>query len=360
MPSTVFEGSDKLKLSTVGGIKGWMLLSLALFSAFSVNAFVLAQEPFYKEKPIRIVVGFSAGGGFDAYSRAIARHWGKHIPGNPTVIVENMTGAGSLIAANHIYNATKPDGLTIGHFIGGLFLGQVLGQKGIEFDARKFEYIGAPLKNHVVCAFTKASGITSLESWANSKTPVKMGGVAPGSTAPDNTTRVLRTALGLPIQIVTGYKGTADIRLAAESGELAGGCWGWHSVLSTWRKALDSGEAIVVIQAAPKPHPDLPNVPLAINLAKTEESRQLIETVIHGDNEIVYTYTLPPGTPRERIEILRRGFEETLKDAEFLADAQKSKLDVDLVRGVEVEKVIAGLFKLDVGLIAKLKEILYK
>src|SRR5215208_3365408 len=120
MPSTVFEGSDKLKLSTVGGIKGWMLLSLALFSAFSVNAFVLAQEPFYKEKTIRIVVGFSAGGGFDAYSRAIARHWGKHIPGNPTVIVENMTGAGSLIAANHIYNATKPDGLTIGHFIGGL------------------------------------------------------------------------------------------------------------------------------------------------------------------------------------------------------------------------------------------------
>src|SRR3990167_5700870 len=112
-------------------------------------------------------------------SRAIARHWGKHIPGNPAIIVENMTGAGSLIAANHVYVVAKPDGVTIGHFIGGLFLGQVLGQKGIEFDARKFEYIGAPVKDHVVCAFTKASGITSLERWTNSKTPVKMGGIAP-------------------------------------------------------------------------------------------------------------------------------------------------------------------------------------
>jgi tripartite-type tricarboxylate transporter receptor subunit TctC len=356
----VFRGSHKLKGSRVEGSKGWMLLFLFLLIAFYFNGFVPAQEPFYKEKTIRIVVGFSAGGGFDAYSRAIARHWGKHIPGNPTIIVENMTGAGSLIAANHVYNGAKPDGLTIGHFIGGLFLGQVLGQKGIEFDARKFEYIGAPLKNHVVCALTKASGITSLERWANSKTPVKMGGVVPGSTAPDNATRILRTALSLPTQIVTGYKGTADIRLAAESGELAGGCWGWDSVSATWRKALDSGEAIVVIQASRKPHPELSNVPLAINLAKTDEARQLIETVIHGDNEVVYTYTLPPGTPKERVQILRKGFHETLNDPEFLADAQKSKLGVDPVSGEEVERIVAGLFKFEAGLVAKMKDVLYK
>ena len=127
MQDRVFRGSHNLKGSRIEGSKSWVLLSLFLFIAFSFNGFVLAQEPFYKEKTIRIVVGFSAGGGFDAYSRAIARHWGKHIPGNPTIIVENMTGAGSLIAANHVYNGAKPDGLTIGHFIGGLFLGQVLG-----------------------------------------------------------------------------------------------------------------------------------------------------------------------------------------------------------------------------------------
>src|SRR5262247_805344 len=168
-----------------------------------------ASEEFYRGKVIRVVVGFSAGGGFDTYARAVSRYMGKYIPGNPTLVVENMTGAGSLIAANHVYKVAKPDGLTIGHFIGGLFLGQVLGQKGIEFDARKFEYIGAPTTDHVVCAFTKASGITSIEQWAAAKAPVKMGGVAPGASTPDNATRILKAALGLPIQLVSGYKGTA-------------------------------------------------------------------------------------------------------------------------------------------------------
>jgi tripartite-type tricarboxylate transporter receptor subunit TctC len=318
-----------------------------------------SAEDFYRGKNIRIVVGFSAGGGFDTYARAIARHIGKHIPGQPSVVVENMTGAGSLIAANHVYKVAKPDGLTIGHFIGGLFLGQVLGQKGIEFDARKYEFIGAPISDHVVCALTKASGITSVEKWMASKTPVKMGGIAPGTSTPDNATRVLKAALGLPIQLVTGYKGTADVRLAAESGEVAGGCWGWDSVSVTWRKALDTGDAVVVLQASRKIHPDLPQVPLAIKLAKTDEARKLIEVGIHGDSEIVRTYTLPPGTPKDRVQILRAAFNATLKDAEFLADAQKSKLNVDPVPVEEVEKDIQGLFKLDPGTINKLKDVLY-
>ena len=318
------------------------------------------QEPFYKGKAIRIVVGFAAGGGFDTYSRVIARHIGKHIPGDPAVIVENMTGAGSLIAANHVYNVAKPDGLTIGHFIGGLFLGQVLGQKGVEFDARKFEFIGAPVQDHVVCALTKASGITTIEKWTAAKAPVKMGGTAPGNSTPDNATRVLKAALGLPIQLVSGYKGTSQIRLAAESGELAGGCWGWDSISATWRKGLDAGEVAVVIQAARKAHPDLPKVPLAINLAKTNEARQLIEVGIHSDSEIVRTYTLTPGTPKERVQILRRAFMDTMKDPEFLADAKKSKLGVDPTSADEIEKIIAGLFKLDSAVVANLKKILYE
>lgn len=340
-------------------MKLWCLL-LAVGLGFASIASVSAQEAFYKGKTIRIVVGFAAGGGFDTYSRVIARHIGKHIPGDPAVIVENMTGAGSLIAANHTYNVAKPDGLTIGHFIGGLFLGQVLGQKGIEFDARKFEYIGAPVKDHVVCALTKASGITSVERWMAAKTPVKMGGTAPGNSTPDNATRVLGAALGLPIQLVTGYKGTSQIRLAAESGELAGGCWGWDSISATWRKGLDSGEVAVVLQAAAKPHPDLPKIPNAVNLAKSDEARKLLEVGIHGDSEIVRTYTLPPGTPKDRLEILRKGFTETLKDPDFLADALKAKLGVDPVGPDEIEKIIAGLFKLDSGTVAKLKDVLYK
>jgi tripartite-type tricarboxylate transporter receptor subunit TctC len=316
-------------------------------------------DEFYRGKSVRIVVGFSAGGGFDTYARAIARHLSKHIPGNPNVVVENMTGAGSLIAANHVYKVAKPDGLTIGHFIGGFFLGQVLGQPGIEFDARKFEFIGAPVSDHVVCALTKASGITSVEKWMASKTPVKMGGLAPGTSTPDNATRIFKAALGLPIQVVTGYKGTADVRLAADGGELAGGCWGWDSISVTWRKGLDSGDVVVVLQANRKTHPDLPNVPQAIKLAKTEESRRMIEVGIHNDSDIVRTYTLPPGTPKDRVQILRKAFEATLKDPEFVADAKKARLNIDPVAPDEIEKDIAGLFKLDPALVSKLKEVLY-
>jgi tripartite-type tricarboxylate transporter receptor subunit TctC len=329
-------------------------LALVLFAGTAQSA-----EDFYKGKTVKIVVGFSAGGGFDTYARALARHMSKHIPGQPTVVVENMTGAGSLIAANHLFKVAKPDGLTIGHFIGGLFLGQVLGQKGIEFDARKFEFIGAPITDHVVCAVTKASGITTVESWMAAKTPVKMGGIAPGTSTPDNATRILKAALGLPIQLVSGYKGTADVRLAAESGEIAGGCWGWDSVSVTWRKALETGDAKVVLQANRRTHPDLPQVPQAIKFAKTEEGRKMIEVGIHGDSDIVRTYTLPPGTPKDRVQLLRAAFDATLKDPEFLADAKKSKLNVDPVPVSEIEKDTAGLFKLDPALLSKLKEILY-
>jgi tripartite-type tricarboxylate transporter receptor subunit TctC len=339
-----------------------MLRSLSivtLLALFLGNGTVNAADDFYKGKSIRIVVGFSAGGGFDTYARAISRHMGKHIPGSPSIVVENMTGAGSLIAANHVYKVAKPDGLTIGHFIGGFFLGQVLGQPGIEFDARKFEFIGAPVSDHVVCALTKASGITSVEKWLASKTPVKMGGLAPGTSTPDNATRIFKAALGLPIQLVTGYKGTADVRLAADGGEIAGGCWGWDSISVTWRKALDSGDVVVVLQANRRNHPDLPNVPQAIKLAKSDESRRMIEVGIHGDSDIVRTYTLPPGTPKDRVQILRNAFEATLKDPEFTADAKKSRLNVNYIPANEIERDIAGLFKLESGLVSKLKDLLY-
>jgi tripartite-type tricarboxylate transporter receptor subunit TctC len=332
-----------------------LFLFTAILSAGKANA----AEEFFKGKSIRIVVGFSAGGGFDTYARAISRHMSKHIPGNPGVVVENMTGAGSLIAANHVYKVAKPDGLTIGHFIGGFFLGQVLGQPGIEFDARKFEFIGAPVSDHVVCALTKASGITSVEKWMASKTPVKLGGLAPGTSTPDNGTRILKAALGLPIQLVTGYKGTADVRLAADGGELAGGCWGWDSISVTWRKALDAGDVVIVLQANRKNHPDLPNVPQAIKLAKTDEGRKMIDVGIQGDSDIVRTYTLPPGTPKDRVQILRKAFEATLKDPEFVADAKKARLNIDYIPADEIEKDIAGLFKLDPSLVAKLKDVLY-
>jgi tripartite-type tricarboxylate transporter receptor subunit TctC len=276
------------------------------------------------------------------------------------MIVENLTGAGSLISANYLYKMAKPDGLAIGHFNGGLFFNQVLEQRGIEFDARKFEFMGAATTEDCAIAFSKASGITDMDKWIGSKTPVKMGGVGPGAYAPDNVIRILKASLGLPIQLISGYKGTADVRLAVESGELAGTTWGWDSMRVTWRKALEAGDAVVVLQAVPKPLPDLAKVPLAISFAKTDDSRQLIEVGIHSPGAFARPFVLPPGTPKERVDALRKAFQETLKDKEFLGETEKAKLGLNPITGDELEKTVAGIFKIDPALTAKMNDILFK
>ena len=334
------------------------LLSAALVLVLAGSSPLEAQS-FFAGKTVRIVVGLAPGGGFDTYARLVARHLGKHIPGNPTVIVENMTGAGGLISANHLYRVAKPDGLSLAHVPGTLLLGQVLGQPGIEFDARKFEYIGATMKEEVVCALTKASGLTSIEQLMAAKTPVKIGAVAPGAPT-DNTPRILKAALGLPIQVVTGYKGTAEIRLAAESGEVAGACWAWESMRATWRKSLDAGEAIPILQVTPKPLPDLARVPLAISLAKTDEARRLIQIGIQDGSAYSRPFMAPPGTPKDRVQILRKAFQETLVDKALLAEAEKARMMLDPVSGEELEKLIADLFTLDPSFVEKLKTVVYR
>ncbi|MEK6602717.1 MAG: tripartite tricarboxylate transporter substrate-binding protein [Candidatus Binatota bacterium] len=315
------------------------------------------SQDFYKGKTIHIVVGFSAGGGFDTYSRAIARHLGKQIPGNPTIIVENMGGAGSLLAANHLYGRAKPDGLTIGNFIGSLVLQQLFGSKGIEFDARKFEWLGVPVQDMTACALTKASGITSLDKWFAAKEPVKIGGEAPGANDSD-VPRVLKATLGLPIQLIEGYKGTSQIRLAAEAGEIAGGCWTWESIKVTWRKGLESGEVNVVLQVNPERFSELSNVPNAIEYAKSEEARQLLKTAIYDSAAITRVYALPPGTPRDRADLLRKAFAATMKDPEFLAEMNKTNLGINPLPGSAVEKIVAGFFKLQPAQVARVKEVL--
>lgn len=336
-------------------MKRWQLLCAIYLTLFSYSL-VSAQE-FYKGKTIRIVVGASPGGSFDTYSRTISRHIGKHIPGNPTIFVENMTGAGGLILANHLYKVAKPDGLTIANFNGGLLMGQILDRPGIEFEGPKFEYIGAPTKLDSVCAFTKASGITSFEKWKDSKVPVKMGGTAPGSNTVD-IPRLLSVVLGLPTQVITGYKGFADIRLAVEGGELAGACGGWDGIKLLWNKQIQSGDIIVVVQTRTQPHPDLPKIPLAIDFARTEEARELIQVGLHAPALITLIYTLPPGTPKDRLQILRRSFMDTMNDPEFVAETKKSNLNLEPVAGEELEKTVSRFFRLNPAMAARLKEIL--
>jgi len=331
------------------------LLALMLVMGLCTPTFGAA--PFYEGKTVRLIVGFSPGGGFDTYSRVIGRHLGKQIPGNPVVVVENMTGAASLVAANHVYKVAKPDGLTIINFHGNQVVNQIVGKPGIEFDARKFQYLGSPTQDNVACAFAKASGITSFDQLKNAKTPVKMGGVAPGDTT-YNTAKILQAALNLPIQLVAGYKGTAEIRLAAESGEVAGGCWQWESIKSIWRQGLEAGNVSIVLQVNPKPHPELAKVPNAIDYATSEEGRNILKFGAHDPATITRIYAVAPGTPKDRVALLRKAFAATLKDSAFLEDAKKSKLDFDPLTGEEIEKTVAALFSMDPGLVNKLKEIL--
>ena len=338
-------------------------LGLTLTAAAVVLALAssrpLEAQSFFAGKTVRIVVGLAPGGGFDTYARLLARHLGRHIPGNPTIIVENVTGAGGLIAANQLYRVAKPDGLSLAHVPGTLLLGQVLGQPGIEFDARKFEYVGATVKEEVVCSMTRASGIASVEQWMAAKVPVKIGAVAPGAPT-DNSPRILKAALGLPIQVVTGYKGTAEIRLAAESGEVAGACWAWESMRATWRRALEAGDAIPVVQVTSKPLADLPKVPLAISLAKTDEARRLLQVGIQDGSAYSRPFIAPPGTPKDRVQALRKAFMATLSDPTLRAEADKAQLTLDPVSGEELERLIAGLFSLDPPFVDKLKSILHR
>jgi tripartite-type tricarboxylate transporter receptor subunit TctC len=316
-----------------------------------------AQDSFYKGKTVRIIVGASAGGGYDTYSRTIARHLGKHIPGNPTFVVDNMPGAGFLISANYMYKIAKPDGLTIGHFIGGLFLQQLLEKPGIEFDAKRFEYIGVPAQDNYALGISKATGINSMDQWLSTKTVVKLGGVGVGS-ATDDIPKVLAATIGLPMQLVTGFKGTADVRLAFNSGEVQGVCNSLESFRATWRNELDSGNLVVVLQTVAKRHPELPNVPLAIDYAKTDEAKRLINALVHSVGPTARPYVLPPKTPKEQVVTLRNAFMQTMKDPEFLAEAAKAKLDINPLDGAELERYVREVFNLDKVLIPKAKEIL--
>jgi tripartite-type tricarboxylate transporter receptor subunit TctC len=331
-----------------------MLAVLMLFTAANLDA---AQ--FYEGKVVRITVGFSPGGGFDLWARLIARHLGRNIPGHPTVIVENITGAGGLIQTNNLFKATKPDGLTIGHINGGLILSQMLGQPGYDFDSQKFIYIGAANKENNVFVFGKKSGVTSVDKWQTSPVPIKVGGLVTGNFI-DNCDRVMKAVIGFPTQVITGYKGTADILIATESGELAGGPASWDGVKTNRKRAIEAGDMFVVLQCVSKPLKEIPNVPKTIDFAKTQEQKKYVQIVIHDANDYSRPFAVPPGTREDRVEILRNAFQQTMKDKEFLAEIDKMQLTLDPTTGEELTAAVAGSSKLDQDTLVKLRDILFK
>ncbi|HEY7217106.1 MAG TPA: tripartite tricarboxylate transporter substrate-binding protein [Candidatus Binatia bacterium] len=322
--------------------------------AFTFQQSAAAQE--YKDKTVTIVVGYSPGGSFDLYARVLARYIGRYLPGNPTRIVENMTGAGGLIAANHLYNRVKPDGLTIGAWASPLVLQHVMGNEAAQFDGRKFGYLGIPSSYDTVCTFNQQSGITKMDDWLNAKRPQKISTIGPGTRASD-IPKLLKAALNLPIDVIDGYKGGADARLAVESGEVDGYCGSWGTVETVWRAAYASKKIVPVLQASLKSHPKYKQIPLAINYAKTEEARELL-TVADNVHGAQFVFSVPPGMAKNRLESLQRAFIQTMKDRDLLAEAKRSDLDIDPVDGPTITRTLTGLYDLKPATVARLKDIL--
>ena len=308
---------------------------------------VLPAQDFYKDKIIRFIVGQAAGGGYDTYTRTIARHMIKHIPGHPAITVENMTGAGSLVAANYIYSNAKPDGLTIANWNSAFVLNQALGDPNVRFDARKFGWIGAPSKGVPVCLIMGFTGLKTFDDIMKTDNPIKVGGTAPGSHSID-LPLMLNKMLGTKFSVVSGYQGTAQIRLAMQRREVDGQCTNWDSVVSTQRDLLDArgdDKMTPFLVHARLNDAELRNVPLFTEVLKNENHANTYKAYM-AQMEYQRPLTVAPGTPQDRLDILRRAFKATLADAEFLAEANKAKLDVTYVSGEDIEKIVNGVLSI--------------
>jgi tripartite-type tricarboxylate transporter receptor subunit TctC len=336
---------------------GLFLLPFSILVWLVTSALAASVEEFYKGKTIQFVVGGSAGGGYDTYTRLIARYFAQHVPGKPSTVVQNMPGAGMLIAANYIFNSAPRDGTFIGHWSGPLILQHLIGNPAVQFEGRKFGWLGMPTPDSLVCIMTDRSGIKTADDWRKAKTRVKLGAIGPGTSGTDDT-KLLAAATDFPLQLVEGYKGTADIRIAAEQGELDGTCsFGWQSAKVTWANALRAGQVHVVLQTMLEPHPELKGVPLAVEYAKTDEGKKLLRIAadLYGKQRL---YSLPPQVPEPRVRTLQKTFIDTLKDPQLLAEAEKAKLEIDPVDGPGIEKMVNGLYEIDPAIVNRVKQLL--
>jgi tripartite-type tricarboxylate transporter receptor subunit TctC len=322
-----------------------LLSSLGLIAGLAVwGAPVQADEvaDFYRGKTFTMVVGYSAGGGYDLYARAISRHIGKHIPGNPTVIVNNMPGAGSVASANYLYNVAPKDGLVIATFSRGLPMEPLIGTAKVQYDATKMTWIGSASNELSVCAVTQRSAVKNWNDFLAKEST--LGGEAAGSD-PDTYALMVRGLFGAKLRIVTGYPGGNDMTLAAERGEIDGRCgWSWSSIKAT-RPDWVSGpnKLSVLVQLSMERSKDLPDVPAAFELATTETQRAIIRLIV-GRQVIARPFAAPPGIPPARRDALRKAFMDTLNDPAFLAEAKAMSLEIDPVNGADVSKLIADIY----------------
>ncbi|MCC6890383.1 MAG: hypothetical protein IT536_17805 [Hyphomicrobiales bacterium] len=292
---------------------------------------------FYKGKSVELLIGYSGGGGYDVYARLLARHMGRHIPGQPSIVPRNMPGAGSLVLANWLYNVAPKDGTAFGIIGRGTPFDPMLGIEAARFDPTKFTWLGSMNNEVSVCVSWHTSGITRFEQLLEKELVV--GGTGPSADT-DQFPRITNAVLGTRFRIISGYPGGNDISLAMERGEVGGRCgWSWSSVVSTRVNWFKEKKVHVLLQLALEKHDDLPNVPLVVDLAKTDAQRAILR-LIFARQALGRPFLAPPGVPQERAEALRRAFMATMKDKTFLAEAEKAQLEITPLSGAAIQKII--------------------
>jgi tripartite-type tricarboxylate transporter receptor subunit TctC len=314
----------------------FVLLGLCLIAARPPAG----AEDFYQGKTIHFIVGAAPGGGYDTYTRTIARHIGKHIPGHPTTVVQNMTGAGTLIAAHHLYHKAEPDGLTLGAWNSGQVLRQALDDRAVKFKADKFGWIGAPVRGMPSCGLMGYTGVKTLDDVLKSKKRLKIGSTRAGTTT-DDLPRLLNLTLGTQLDVIPGFTGTSRIRIAMQKREIDGVCFGWESMRVTATSMLRAEGDEKFIPFITHGRPEDPEVKGLPELTEVVKGKNLaVVKAWVGQYDFQRPLSLPPGTPKDRTAALRRAYKATLEDPQFLADANRSKLIIDYVSGEEIEKIV--------------------
>jgi tripartite-type tricarboxylate transporter receptor subunit TctC len=337
---------------------------LAVIFCLAGSSNALAQTPYYQGKTINIRVGFTAGGAFDVWGRLIAQYMAKYIPGNPTLVVQNMTGGGSMIAANYVYNVAKPDGLTLGIVSPGIYILQLSGQKEAQYEWFKYSWIGSPEKTARVFYIRADTPYKTLEDLRNAVEPPKCGATGLG-TAAYYFPRFLQEVFALKLTVVPGYQGAADANLAIEKGEMQCWCGSVQAYFGsepgrTWAK---TGFVRVLTQGGQKRHQNLPDVPTIWELFdkhKVSDINRRLAKILVLPDEMGRPFFGPPGIPADRLKILRDAFGKMMNDQDFVADAKKKGLEPSIMTGEEIETLGRELGTVSPELMQRLRPLLEK
>jgi tripartite-type tricarboxylate transporter receptor subunit TctC len=297
-------------------------------------------EEFYRGKTITLAIGFSTGGGYDLYARHLARHMGRHIPGRPNIVPQNMAGAGSLRAANFIYSAANKDGLTFGTFARTTGINPLL-ESGATFDGTKFTWLGSVTNDISTCVTWHTSQVKTWQDFLEK--PITLGGQGP-SSEPDIFANLYRNLFGAKVKLVAGYPGTNEITLAMERGEVDGLCGlSWSTIKTRHAQWLRDGKMNILVQAAFQKVPEMGDVPLILDVTKDQETLQILRLFLAAQ-EMARPFAAPPGIPADRAAALTAAFDATMTDPEFLADAKKLDIDINPVSGPAISRLLTQLY----------------